>query len=115
MTVQVGLCQTWSETPKTGFLASRLISISNSRHYRTILIPDLSTIEFDKFQHPCLIALRGKIVDVLYYVHYNAAPCEYRTECVMILKLRLQTRALKIYIYHGLFHGQVYIKSIMVI
>ena len=24
MTVQVGLCQTWSETPKTGFLASRL-------------------------------------------------------------------------------------------
>ena len=25
MAVQVGLCQTWSETPKTGFLASRLI------------------------------------------------------------------------------------------
>ena len=25
-TVHVGLCQTWSETPKTGFLASRLIS-----------------------------------------------------------------------------------------
>ena len=24
--VQLGLCQTWSETPKTGFLASRLIS-----------------------------------------------------------------------------------------
>ena len=24
MTVQVGLCRTWSETPKTGFLASRL-------------------------------------------------------------------------------------------
>ena len=23
-TVHVGLCQTWSETPKTGFLASRL-------------------------------------------------------------------------------------------
>ena len=23
--VQLGLCQTWSETPKTGFLASRLI------------------------------------------------------------------------------------------
>ena len=23
--VQAGLCQTWSETPKTGFLASRLI------------------------------------------------------------------------------------------
>ena len=25
MTVQVGLCQTWSETPKTGFLTMRLI------------------------------------------------------------------------------------------
>ena len=25
LTVQVGLCQTWSETPKTGFLASRLM------------------------------------------------------------------------------------------
>ena len=25
MTVQVGLCRTWSETPKTGFLASQLI------------------------------------------------------------------------------------------
>ena len=24
-TVHVGLCQTWLETPKTGFLASRLI------------------------------------------------------------------------------------------
>ena len=24
MTVQAGLCRTWSETPKTGFLASRL-------------------------------------------------------------------------------------------
>ena len=24
VTVQVGLCGTWSETPKTGFLASRL-------------------------------------------------------------------------------------------
>ena len=24
--VQVGLCRTWSETPKTGFLASRLIN-----------------------------------------------------------------------------------------
>ena len=26
VTVQVGLCQTWSETRKTGFLASRLIN-----------------------------------------------------------------------------------------
>ena len=26
-TVYVGLCQTWLETPKTGFLASRLINI----------------------------------------------------------------------------------------
>ena len=26
-TVHVGLCQTWFETPKTGFLASRLINI----------------------------------------------------------------------------------------
>ena len=26
-TVHVGLCQTWSETLKTGFLASRLINI----------------------------------------------------------------------------------------
>ena len=27
VTVHAGLCQTWSELPKTGFLASRLISI----------------------------------------------------------------------------------------
>ena len=26
-TVHVGMCQTWLETPKTGFLASRLINI----------------------------------------------------------------------------------------
>ena len=26
-TVQAGLCQTWSDTPKTGFLASRLTVI----------------------------------------------------------------------------------------
>ena len=25
VTVQVGLCQTWSETPKTSFLVSRLV------------------------------------------------------------------------------------------
>ena len=25
--VQAGLCKTWSETPKTGFLASRLIKL----------------------------------------------------------------------------------------
>ena len=31
VTVQAGLCQTWSETPKTGFLALRLIydAVSN--------------------------------------------------------------------------------------
>ena len=28
MTVQPGLCRTWSETPKTGFLRTRLISCS---------------------------------------------------------------------------------------
>ena len=28
MAVQPGLCFTWSETPKTGFLASRLILVS---------------------------------------------------------------------------------------
>ena len=27
--VQPGLCRTWSETPKTGFLTTRLISSSN--------------------------------------------------------------------------------------
>ena len=29
-TVQPGLCRTWSETPKTGFLASRLKSANNA-------------------------------------------------------------------------------------
>ena len=28
VTVQPGLCQTWSETPKTGFLRTRLIELS---------------------------------------------------------------------------------------
>ena len=32
-TVHVGLCQTWSETPKTGFLASRLIFYCNTSAY----------------------------------------------------------------------------------
>ena len=31
-TVQVGLCQTWSETPKTGFLASQLRFPYNTKH-----------------------------------------------------------------------------------
>ena len=31
VTVQAGLCQTWSETPKTGFLASRLLWQSRHR------------------------------------------------------------------------------------
>ena len=30
-TVHVGLCQTWLETPKTGFLASRLTCISETQ------------------------------------------------------------------------------------
>ena len=30
-TVHVGLCQTWLETPKTGFLASRLINMMFNR------------------------------------------------------------------------------------
>ena len=30
VTIQAGLCRTWSETPKTGFLASHLISFSLS-------------------------------------------------------------------------------------
>ena len=37
LTVQAGLCQTWSETLKTGFLASRLISdghISYEPHHK---------------------------------------------------------------------------------
>ena len=28
VTVQVGLCQTWSETPKSGFLASLMLSLN---------------------------------------------------------------------------------------
>ena len=36
MTAQAGLCQTWSETPKTGFLASLLI-LSCNRNQREIL------------------------------------------------------------------------------
>ena len=31
--VQAGLCQTWSETPKTGFLASRLSTVNNKGVY----------------------------------------------------------------------------------
>ena len=33
MTVQLVLCWTWSETPKTGFLTTRLISDVIERHY----------------------------------------------------------------------------------
>ena len=32
VTVQTDLCGTWSETPKTGFLASRLIYITDENH-----------------------------------------------------------------------------------
>ena len=34
---QPGLCQTWSETPKTGFLRTRLIILSNDRSINHIL------------------------------------------------------------------------------
>ena len=37
-TAQTGLCRTWSETPKTGFLASRLINGSRNT-YTCILSP----------------------------------------------------------------------------
>ena len=36
-TVHVGLCQTWLETPKTGFLASRLIHDLAMVHSGTVL------------------------------------------------------------------------------
>ena len=38
MTAQVGLCQTWSEAPKTGFLASRLICVKIA--LRQFFFPD---------------------------------------------------------------------------
>ena len=39
--VQAGLCRTWSETPTTGFLASRLIYIeSNFQKLKTLLLPE---------------------------------------------------------------------------
>ena len=46
MTVQVGLCQTWSETPKTGFLGSRLkfdIVFQNYRSAEEIVQDDEET------------------------------------------------------------------------
>ena len=43
VTVQVGLCQTWSETPKTGFLASRLICYCTADQRLCFCYPD-STI-----------------------------------------------------------------------
>ena len=36
-TVHVGLCQTWLETPKTGFLASRLKVLWNCSHASEVL------------------------------------------------------------------------------
>ena len=33
MGLQPGLCQTWSETPKTGFLTTRLISDNSCKHF----------------------------------------------------------------------------------
>ena len=38
MVVQPGLCQTWSEIPKTGFLATRLISF---QEYLLLVIPTI--------------------------------------------------------------------------
>ena len=35
VTVQAGLCKTWMKTPKTGFLASRLILYSSSERQLT--------------------------------------------------------------------------------
>ena len=35
--VQPGLCRTWSETPKTGFLTTRLILFVNCLLYLTLL------------------------------------------------------------------------------
>ena len=66
MVVQPGLCRTWSETPKTGFLATRLIlsqSLSrlhsrNSQNCRIFLpLNPLVTINF-----PILIHLLDKSI-----------------------------------------------------
>ena len=39
MAVQPGLCRTWSETPKTGFLTTRFISNTEEKVYFTSIIP----------------------------------------------------------------------------
>ena len=45
--VQVGLCRTWSETPKTGFLASRLI-YSIKKDVSTIFMRNVSKVQKKK-------------------------------------------------------------------
>ena len=42
MTVQPGLCRTWSQTPKTGFLRTRLLysDVTQSDHRTTLSAPD---------------------------------------------------------------------------
>ena len=47
MLVQLGLCQTWSETPKTGFLASRLIIVFEDieRPSSSLVKPSVSNIK----------------------------------------------------------------------
>ena len=49
--VQTGLCGTWSETPKTGFLRTRLICISTNNKFIDFVVV--------KFHATCTYMYRG--------------------------------------------------------
>ena len=50
MTVQAGLCLSWSELPKTGFLASRLICKS-LKWFTDVIVDDSVALAYDKLNH----------------------------------------------------------------
>ena len=54
MVVHPGLCRTWSETPKTGFLTTRLILFATylipQRGHRAIEQSDSSNLKSEKYE-----------------------------------------------------------------
>ena len=51
MVVQPGLCRTWSETPKTGFLRTRLIYTDRPSVFCSCI-----SVQFENTQNRCILA-----------------------------------------------------------
>ena len=80
LTVQVGLCQTWSETPKTGFLASRLICFYTEGKFTRLTYSTKSRSSTCSFQ--AFLYLNNLANSAIYYSISLSIQYYYCSVCV---------------------------------